>query len=136
MDAAKLGHDGAQRMPIAVDTSKAPQLVRWTVTGPWPSIADMGAVRESLIAAGHLTEATRGLLDIRNVETVPSYVEVTPMIEAASKSGGLPWYRAYVVGSAEQFGLVRQMKALAPAGYRIEIFFNDAEALAWLGGQA
>jgi hypothetical protein len=135
MAAAKLAHHGRQRMPIAVDTSKAPQLVRWTITGPWPGITEVGMVRERLIAEGHLTEATRGLLDIRNVETIPNYADVAPMIAAASRGGGLPWYRAYVVASAEQFGIVRQMKSLAPPGYKIEIFFNDAEALAWLGSQ-
>ena len=135
MDAAPPGHDVRQRMPIAVDTSDAPQFVRWTITGPWPVTTDVATVRERLIAEGHLTDATRGLWDIRDVETVPSYTEVTPMIESARRSGGLPWYRAYVVSSAEQFGIVRQMKALAPADYRIEIFFNDADALAWLRSQ-
>lgn len=135
MDVARLGHDGTQRMPIAVDTSKAPQFVRWTITGPWPAIADVGMVRERLLAGGYLTGVTRGLFDIRDVETVPSYAEVTAMIEAASRAGGLPWYRAYVVSSAEQFGIVRQMKALAPPRYKVEIFFNDADALAWLASQ-
>jgi hypothetical protein len=119
-------------MPIAVDTSEAPQFVRLTITGPWPGITDVAMVRERLIADGHLTEPTRGLLDIRNVETIPDYADVAPMIAAASRGGGLPRYRAYVVSSAEQFGIVRQMKALAPPGYKIEIFFNDADALAWL----
>ena len=122
-------------MPIAVDTSEAPRFVRWTITGPWPGISEVGLVREQLIADGHLTELTRALLDIRDVETIPSYAEVTPMIESARRAGSLPWCRAYVVSSAEQFGIVRQMKALAPPGYRIEIFFNDADALAWLRSQ-
>ena len=124
-----------QRMPIAVDTSEAPRFVRWTITGPWPAITEFASLREQLIADGHLTELTRGLLDIRDVETIPSYADVTPMIESARRAGGLPWCRAYVVSSAEQFGIVRQMKALAPAGCRIEIFFNDVDALAWLRSQ-
>lgn len=122
-------------MPIAVDTSDAPQFVRWTITGPWPAITDVAIVRQRLIADGHLTELTRALLDIRDVETIPSYADVTPMIESARRAGGLPWCRAYVVSSAEQFGIVSQMKALAPAGYRIEMFFNEADALAWLRSQ-
>ena len=122
----------SQRMPIAVDTSKAPQFVRLTITGAWPGITDIGMVRQRLIAHGHLTELTRGLVDIRNVETIPNYADVAAMIEAARRDGGMPWYRAYVVSSAEQFGIVRQMKALAPPGYKIEIFFNEADALAWL----
>lgn len=135
MDAATLGHDNRQRMPIAVDTSEAPQLVRWTITGPWPAITEVGMVRERLIVEGHLTDATGGLFDIRNVETIPNYADVTPMLEAARRGGGLPRYRAYVVASAEQFGIVRQMKLLAPPGYKIEIFFNDAQARTWLESQ-
>lgn len=121
-------------MPIDVDTSQAPDFVRWTVTGPWPSIAEMRTVREQLIAAAQLTTATRGVFDIRHVENIPSYTEVTSMIEAAKKSGGLPLARAYLVASAEQFGIVRQMKSLAPPGIQVEIFFNEAEAWAWLHG--
>lgn len=119
-------------MPIDVETSDAPHFVRWTITGHWPSIADVRKVREQLIADAHLTADTRGLFDIRNVESIPSYSEVSSMIEAAMKSGGLPLFRAYVVGSAEQFGIVRQMKALAPPGIHVEIFFNEPEALMWL----
>jgi hypothetical protein len=119
-------------MPIDVDTSQAPDFVRWTVTGPWPSIAEMRTVREQLIAAAQLTTATRGVFDIRHVANIPSYTEVTSMIEAAKRSGGLPLVRAYLVASAEQFGIVGQMKSLAPPGILVEIFFNEAEAWAWL----
>ena len=119
-------------MPIDVDTSDAPHFVRWTVTGEWPDIAEMRTVRERLIAASQLTTATGGLFDIRHVENIPSYTEVKAMIEAAMKSGGLPLFRAYLVASAEQFGIVRQMKALTPQGIQVEIFFNEAEAWAWL----
>ena len=121
-------------MPIDVDTSEAPQFVRWTITGQWPGIADMRAVREQLVGTSQLTTVTRGLFDIRHVENIPSYTEVNSMVEAAMKSGGLPLCRAYLVASAEQFGIVRQMKALAPAGIQVEIFFNEAEAWAWLHG--
>ena len=62
----------------------------------------------------------------------PSTHEVPAMIQAALKSGGLPLRRAYVVASAVQFGLVRQMQALAPPEIKVEIFFNESEALAWL----
>lgn len=119
-------------MPIDVDTSEAPHFVRWTITGEWPSIADVRGVREQLLGAAQLTAATRGLFDIRHVEKIPSYTEVASMIEAAMKSGGLPLFRAYLVASAEQFGIVRQMKALAPPGIQVEIFFTEAEALMWL----
>jgi hypothetical protein len=119
-------------MPIEVDATKAPAYLRWTVTGPWPSIDDLGAIRTRLIAGGQLTGETRVLIDMRNVETVPEYHEVPAMIQAALKAGGLPLRRAYVVASAVQFGLVRQMQALAPEEIKVEIFFNEGDALAWL----
>jgi hypothetical protein len=119
-------------VPIDVDVSEAPEFLRWTVRGEWPGIAEMGEVRTRLIANGHLTATTKALFDIRNVETIPSYHEVAPMIAAAMKAGGWPRHRAYVVASAVQFGLVRQMKALAPPDIQVEVFFDDIEALKWL----
>ena len=119
-------------MPIEVDATQAPAFLRWTVTGSWPSIDDLGNVRTRLIAGGQLTAETRVLIDMRNVETVPEYHEVPAMIQAALKSGGLPLRRAYVVASVVQFGLVRQMQALAPPEIAVEIFFNEVEALNWL----
>lgn len=92
----------------------------------------MGAIRQSLIDGGQLTTATRALFDLTNVETVPDYHEVTAMIAAAMKAGGLPLVRAYIVGSALQFGIVSQMKALAPSHIQVEIFFKESDARSWL----
>ncbi len=119
-------------MPIAVDDTQAPAFLRWTVTGTWPSIDELGKVRARLIAGGQLTAETRALIDVRNVESVPDYHEVPAMIQAALKAGGLPLHRAYVVASAVQFGLVRQMQALSPSEIKVEIFFSESEAIAWL----
>ena len=92
----------------------------------------MGDVRTALIAKAQLTTDTRALFDLRNVETVPAYHEVAAMIEAAMRTGGLPLVRAYLVGSAVQYGIVRQMKSLAPPHIKVEIFFTEIEALAWI----
>jgi len=119
-------------MPIEVDDTEAPLFLRWIVTGAWPGIDDLGNIRTRLIAGGQLTATTRVLIDVRNVETVPDYHVVPAMIEAALKSGGLPLRRAYVVASALQFGLIRQMQALAPPEIALEIFFSESEALTWL----
>lgn len=119
-------------MPIEVDDSEAPGFLRWTVTGAWPGINDLAEVRTRLIDDGQLTAASRVLIDIRNVENVPDYHQVPAMIQSAVKAGGLPLIRAYVVASAVQFGMVRQMQALAPPEIMVEIFFNESEARAWL----
>ena len=92
----------------------------------------MQEVRSRLIANAHLTAETRALFDLRNVETVPNYHEVAAMIAAAMRVGGWPRTRAYIVASALQFGIVRQMKALAPPEVHLEIFFDEGEAVTWL----
>jgi hypothetical protein len=122
-------------LPIDVDASEAPAFLRWFVRGEWPSIAEMGEVRARLIANGQLTAETRALFDLRNVETVPGYHEVAPMIVAAMKSGGWPRHRGYIVGSALQCGLVQQMQALAPPEIHVEVFFNQLDANQWLRSQ-
>jgi len=102
------------------------------VTGDWPSIAELGALRQQLIAAGQLTEQTKGLFDLRMVASVPMYSQVQEIVAAAMKQGGLPLRRGYLVGASIQFGLVRQMQALAPPQISIEIFTNEAAARSWL----
>src|SRR6188508_2634702 len=109
-------------MPIDVDTSEAPSFIRITLRGEWPTIEEQGQVRRQLIENGQLTAETRALIDLRDVATTAGYSDVEQMIAAAMKAGGLPLCRAYLVGSAVQFGLVRQMKALAPSPVELEIF--------------
>lgn len=119
-------------MPIACDLDDAPRSIRLTVTGDWPSIVELGALRQQLIAAGQLTDQTRGLFDLRMVASVPMYSQVQEIVAAAMKQGGLPLRRAYLVGASIQFGLVRQMQALAPPQISIEIFTDEAAARSWL----
>lgn len=117
---------------IDVDTANAPAFLRITLRGAWPTIEEQRAARERAIAAGHLTRQTRALFDFRELSSIANYTEVEKMIEAAMKAGGVPLFRAYVVGSAVQFGLVRQMKALAPPSIELEVFTNEEDALLWL----
>jgi hypothetical protein len=120
-------------MPIDVDTSEAPAFIRITLRGAWPSIEEQRDARERAIAAGVLTPQTRALIDFRDLSSTASHTEVETIIAAAMKAGGLPLHRAYVVGSAVQFGLVRQLKALAPTDLvDLEIFTNEEDALLWL----
>jgi hypothetical protein len=119
-------------MPIDTDTSEAPAFIRITLRGDWPTLAAQRDARQQLIAGGHLTAATRALIDFRQLVTTAGYSDVEAIIAAAMKDGGWPLFRAYVVGSAVQFGLVRQMKALAPATVELEIFTSEEEAHVWL----
>lgn len=120
-------------MPIHVDTTDAPEFIRITLRGAWPTIDEQREARQRVIAAGLLTATTRALIDLRELSSTAAHNEVEKIIASAMKDGGWPLFRAYLVGSAVQFGLVRQMKALAPASLvEIEIFTDEQEALVWL----
>ena len=119
-------------MPIDIDSSEAPAFLRITLRGEWPTLDAQREVRLRLINTGQLTPATRALIDLREVATTAAYSDVEEMIASAMKDGGWPLFRAYVVGSAVQFGLVRQMKSLAPPTVELEIFTNEEEAQVWL----
>jgi hypothetical protein len=119
-------------MPIDIDTSEAPSFIRITLRGDWPTLEEQRDARHQLIAAGDLIAETRALIDFRPLATTAAYSEVATIIASAMKDGGWPLVRAYVVGSAVQFGLVRQMKALAPATVQLEVFTSEEEAHVWL----
>ena len=119
-------------MPIEVDASEAPGFIRFTLRGEWPTLDEQRDVRMRLMNAGQLTGKTRALIDFRALSSTAQYSDVERIVQSAMKDGGWPLHRAYVVGSAVQFGLVRQMKSLAPATVELEIFTNEEEAHVWL----
>lgn len=119
-------------MPIDIDTSEAPAFIRITLHGEWPTIDEQREARLRLMNTGQLTEKTRALIDFRDLTSTAQYSDVERIIQSAMKDGGWPLFRAYVVGSAVQFGLVRQMKSLAPPNVELEIFTNEEEAQVWL----
>ena len=119
-------------MPIDIDTTEAPAFIRITLRGEWPTLEEQRDARLHLLAKGQLTAETRALIDFRALATTANYSDVGKIIAAAMKDGGMPFFRAYVVGSAVQFGLVRQMKALAPPQVELEIFTDEQEAQVWL----
>ena len=119
-------------VPISCDLDDAPRSIRFNVTGEWPSIAELGAIRQQLISTRLLTDQTKGLFDLRMVASVPKYSEVEEIVRAAMKQGGLPLRRAYLVGASVHYGLVRQMQAVAPPQISIEIFTDEKSAVRWL----
>jgi hypothetical protein len=119
-------------MPIEIDTAEAPAFIRITLRGAWPTLEEQRDARLRLLADGLLTNDTRALIDFRDLTTTAGYSDVEKIIGAAMKDGGLPFFRAYVVGSAVQFGLVRQMKANAPPQVELEVFTDEQEAQVWL----
>jgi hypothetical protein len=122
-------------MPISCDTSRAPARVLLIVSGPWPARDEVAALRSRLIADGQLDESTRALFDIRAVESVPHYLEIGRMVAVAMEQGGLPLTRAYLTASADQESVVGLMQTLAPSTISINIFHDEAAALAWLAAE-
>ena len=56
----------------------------------------------------------------------------TEIVAAAMKHSAWPLRRAYLVGSAVQVGLARQMQAMAPPSMQLQVFSVEHEALQWL----
>ena len=119
------------RMPVQVDTARAPQRLVLTVTDPWPAIDEFSSLRQSLIKSGHLNELSRALIDMRHANP-PNYHDANAIVAAAIKDGAWPLSRAYLVGSAVQFGFARQLQSLAPRQMEVQIFTSEDEALRWL----
>lgn len=120
-------------MAIIIDRSQAPALLRYTLTGSFPTLQEQTTVREEEIAAGALTAETRGLIDVRQVTSLP---HVDQIMARSSQPGTWPLRRVYLVKPGEQFGVARQMQILAPAKMQIAIYTDEQEALAWLLGTA
>ena len=119
-------------MPIEVDTSEAPALLRYRYTGPFHSIEDQSLVRERLIADGHLTGDTVALMDARDVETIPDDDMLARTVAAALQRGGWPRRRAYLIDPARHAHMIEQFKQLAMTTVTTAAFADEHEALAWL----
>ncbi len=120
-------------MAIIIDRSQAPALLRYTLTGSFPTLQEQSTVREGEIAAGSLTAETRGLIDVREVTSLP---HVDQIMTRSGQPATWPLRRAYLVKPGEQFGVARQMQILAPARMQIAVYTDEQEALAWLLGTA
>jgi hypothetical protein len=118
-------------MSFLVDISRAPELVRITIAGGWPSAEELARMRENLVPAGHLTAATRVLVDVRDVTALPPAGELRESIEAARLAGVMPARRAYLALRGVQANLLSMAQVLA-SDPTVEIFTTEEEALTWL----
>jgi hypothetical protein len=119
-------------MPIEVDTSQAPALLRYHFTGPFPTVEAQALVRERLIADGHLTAGTIALMDVREVETVPDDDVLARTVATALQRGGWPKRRAYLIDPVRHTHMIDQFKQLAMTTVATAAFTDESEALAWL----
>jgi hypothetical protein len=119
-------------MPIEVDTSEAPALLRYRFIGPWPSIEEQSSVREKLIADGHLTAATLALMDARGLTGIADEDAIARTVAAALQRGGWPRRRAYLIDPAKHQHMIEQFQQLAMTTVTTAGFSDEQEALQWL----
>lgn len=119
-------------LPINVDRSRAPGVIRFTASGALHT-AELETERRGEVAAGMLTAETHGLIDLRGVTDLPHLAEIH--LEGGRTREHLwPLRRAYVVHPGAQYGVVRQIQAYAADVLEIKIFTDERAALAWLVG--
>jgi hypothetical protein len=114
-------------MPIDVDLSEAPQFLRFTITGEWPSLASQQESRNALLSTQQLTAQSRILVDLRGLRSIaelPSFVAFT--------DGSVSRVQAYLVASPEQHRLARLYKTAFSTTTHVEIFADEQAALEWV----
>ena len=119
-------------MPIEVDTSEAPALLRYRFIGPWPSVEEQSNLREQLIADGHLTADTVALMDTRGLSSVADEDAIARTVAAALQRGGWPRRRAYLIDPAKHRHMIEQFQQLAMTTVATAGFSDEQEALEWL----
>jgi hypothetical protein len=121
-------------MPIGIDHSLAPRVVRITFSGPFPTLAELADVRQRIRAGPGWSPDSCALIDLRQVDNVPTFAELRLIMDDAAKDSAWVKRRAYLVQPGLQYGVARQSEVLAPTVMGIGVFIDESEALAWLGG--
>lgn len=116
-------------MPIEVDTSEAPALLRVRCVGAVPSPEEQAALREDLKARGLLTAETVSLLDVREAE-VPDAITVGKSIAAIVRAG-MPRRRACLINPGKHLPIVQYLQAAVPQ-MSTAAFVDEREAIEWL----
>ena len=119
-------------MPIEVDTSGAPSLLRYRFYGAFPSIEEQALVRDRLITFGALTAETRAIMDARDLTDVPDDDFLAKMVAAALARGGWPTRRAYLINPLVHQHMIEQFQDLAMTTVTTAAFVDADEALDWL----
>lgn len=116
-------------MPLEVDTTEAPALVRFRCYGTFPSAEEQDAVRQDLIAKGLITEASASLLDVRDAE-MPDALTVVKSIAAVVRTG-LPRRRACLINPGRHLPLLQQFQEAIP-WMSTAAFIDEHQAIEWL----
>ena len=127
------GHHRVQPLvPIEVDTSGAPSLLRYRYYGAFPSIEEQALLRDRLIAIGSLTAETRAIMDARELVDIPDDDFLARMVAAALERGGWPTRRAYLINPVAHQHMIEQFQDLAMTTVTTAAFVDADEAMDWL----
>lgn len=116
-------------MPIEVDTTEAPALIRIRCVGRLPTAIEQEQLRADLRSQGLLTHSSVSLLDFRSAE-MPDALTVAQMFAAAARAG-MPRRRACLINPGKHLQLLKQFQQAAP-WMSTAAFIDEPEALEWL----
>jgi len=114
-------------LPIIVDTSQAPGLLRYRYDGLFPSFAEQSLLHHRLMTFGCLTAETRGIMDLRAFDTTPGEDVLAKMVVAA-RQRGWPACCAYLIHPE----MIEAFQALAITGVTAAAFVDEDAAMQWL----
>jgi hypothetical protein len=119
-------------VPIDVDNSQAPALLRFRVLDPFPSREEITGVRERLISAGDMNASTVSLIDVRELTQPPTDFAFMGAVGAVLLDGGWPRRRAILMNPGKHLRYMQMFQSIAPSSIAIAGFLDEREALEWL----
>jgi hypothetical protein len=119
-------------MPLNVDHTAAPRLLIYRYTGAAPSPEEQANVRQTLIAAGHLTGETLAVMDLRALQGMPTDEELKRTVALAMEDNAWPVRRAYVVLPWMHLPVIRAIESLTAGTITMAAFLTEQDALDWL----
>lgn len=122
----------SDNVPVKVDATRAPDIVRFLFEDPWPSAGEFGRLRSSLIVDGRLSPGTAVLFDLSRLSQMPSLPAAELERCSARPSPLLPRRRAYLAVSALQQTFAQELQSSGPHDLDSRIFVNEADAMRWL----
>jgi len=118
---------GSPLLPIIVDTSQAPGLLRYRYYGLFPSFDEQSLLHDRLMTFGCLTAETRGIKDLRNLDTTDDD-NVLARMAVAARQRGWPACCAYLIHPE----MIEAFQALAITGATAAAFVDEDAAMQWL----
>jgi hypothetical protein len=116
-------------VPVEIDTTEAPALLRLRVIGAVPTPEEQQRLRAELIEQGLLTNGSVSLLDLRDIDT-PDALTVAKSFAAAARAG-MPRRRACLINPGKHLPLLQQFQKAVP-WMSTAAFVSEREALEWL----